>query len=85
MLNYTGTTATYTFAITQYIQKVIDTYNKSTVDTDRGLFIYPYQYATTANRLVLYGAQHNIAAPSSQRLRMRIYYTPLNPGTVKKH
>jgi len=72
---------TYTFNITQYIQKVIQG-----ADTDRGLFIIPANDASSANRVVLYGAQHNAVAPSNNRMKLKIFYTPL-PDTkaAKKH
>lgn len=68
---------TYTFSITQYIQKVIQH-----VDTDRGLYIIPIYNYSSANRVVLYGAQHGMAAPSANRMKLRIFYTPL-PATHK--
>jgi len=71
---YNAFNNTYTFVITEYIQAVI-----SKKDTDRGLFIIPGQEAITANRVVLYGAQHG-APPTAPRTRLRIYYTPLKPN-----
>jgi len=75
--SYNSFSNTYTFNITQYIQKVVQH-----VDTDRGLFIIPAYRGISANRVVLYGAQHNVAAPSANRMKLKIFYTPL-PKTHK--
>lgn len=79
--SYDLSNSTYTFVITQYIQKVIDGKIK-----DRGMYLIPDQEATSANRTVLYGAQHN-QVQTSQRMRLRIFYTPLGATThaPKKH
>jgi len=68
---YNAFNNTYTFVITQYIQSVING-----KDTDRGLFIVPGNSAISANRVVLYGAQHN-TMQTNQRLKLVLYYTPL--------
>ncbi len=77
---YNAFNYTYTFNITEYIQSVIQ--NK---DTDRGLFIIPANSATTANRVVLYGAQHGAATPPANRMKMIMYYTPVPTHKASKH
>lgn len=71
----TGTSSgtSYTMVITEYIQSVI---NGKTVD--RGLYILPNNYPSSANRVVLYGAQHN-SVQTGQRVTLIIYYTPVKP------
>jgi len=61
----------YTFVITQYIQSIINGKN----DSDRGLYIVPSNPATTAYRVVLYGAGHR-SVPAN-KATLTIYYTPL--------
>jgi len=70
---YNAFTNEYNFYITQYIQEVI-----LGKDTDRGLYIEPGSYANAANRMVLYGAQHG-GLPTTPRIKLKIYYTPLKP------
>ncbi len=69
---YNPYTNTYTFIITDYIQHVID---GKTID--RGLFIYPGNRAITANRTVIYGAQNPRSTATTNRMKLKIYYTPL--------
>jgi hypothetical protein len=76
--NFDPSNNTYTFVITYYIQHVIDGKTK-----DRGLVIVPNNESTTANRVVLYGAQHG--AQTNQRIKLKIYYTPLPTSQAKKH
>jgi len=64
-------TNSYSFVITQYIQSIINGKN----DSDRGLYIVPSHPATTAYRVVLYGAHHGSTPASKPTLT--IYYTPL--------
>ncbi|HTA27433.1 MAG TPA: DUF4270 family protein [Bacteroidia bacterium] len=71
---------TYTFNITDYMQNIIQ--NK---DTDRGLFIVPANGPITANRVVLYGAQHGAAIPSANRMKLIMYYSPLATHKATKH
>ena len=70
---YGGTSngTSYTFVITQYIQSIINGKN----DSDRGLYIIPANTSTTANSVVLYGAQHG-QLPAN-KTSLTIYYTPV--------
>ena len=67
--SYNGTS--YSFIITQYLQSIINGKN----DSDRGLYIAPGNTVLTANRVVLYGAQHGINL--ANRASLTIYYTPV--------
>lgn len=69
---YTNGGYAYSFVITQYIQSIIDGKN----DSDRGLYIFPVSTGATANRVVLYGAQHG-SLPTVNKATLTIYYTPL--------
>jgi len=66
--------------ITQYIQEVI-----SHSIIDRGLYIIPLNPGATADRVVLYGAQHDVASPSANRMKFRIFYTPASTHKEIKH
>jgi hypothetical protein len=68
----------YSFIITDYIQHVID--GKI---IDRGLFLTPNYNATTANRVVIYGPKYG-TPQSTTRMRLTLYYTPLQVQTKKK-
>ena len=69
---YDAFNSRYIFYITDYIQHVID---GKTID--RGLFIIPAYTASTANRVVLYGARNGVLPNTSPRTKLKIYYTPL--------
>jgi hypothetical protein len=59
----------YTFVITQYIQDVI---NGTLPNT--GLYLVANNQPTTANGVVVYGAQHGVS--KAQKTVLTIYYTP---------
>lgn len=76
---YNYSTNTYTFVITDYIQHVID---GKTID--RGLYLLPQNSATTADRVVLYGAQNPQSTATAQRMKLKMYYTPLKTAAKKR-
>ncbi len=62
----------YIFDIALYIQNVLNGKTK-----DHGLYLVPGSSSITANRFVGYGGKGN--GPSTKRLRLKLYYTPLKP------
>jgi len=62
----------YVFDIALYIQNVLNGKTK-----DHGLYLVPGTSAITANRFVGYGGKGN--GPSTKRLRLKLYFTPLKP------
>jgi hypothetical protein len=62
----------YVFDIPLYIQEV---FNHKTIP--HGLYLVAGNSVATANRFVGYGGKGN--GPSTKRLRLKLYYTPLKP------
>ncbi len=68
----------YTFDIAEYIQNVFD---KKTIED--GLYLLGGSSAISPSRVVLYGGGTQGAA-SNKKMRLKIYYTPLNSHKVEK-
>ncbi|HSY77942.1 MAG TPA: DUF4270 family protein, partial [Bacteroidia bacterium] len=62
----------YIFNITDYVQEIFDKEN-----VDGGLYLVAGAAAVNPNRVVAYGGAKVAGRGSNQRLRLKIYYTPL--------
>lgn len=69
----------YEFDIAEYVQNVID--GKTIED---GLYLVPGSSAISPDRLVGYGGAVRPGVGSNKRLRLRLYYTPLNTPKIQK-
>lgn len=72
----------YQFDIAQYVQNILD--GKTIED---GLYLVPGSSAITPDRVVAYGGGYPDSftkLPANKRLRLKIYYTPLNGHKAEK-
>ncbi len=77
---YNPSNYTYTYVITQYMQDVV-----SHKTVDYGLIIAPASDVTSANRVVLYGAQNPRLTSTPGRMKLIMYYTPVSTHKATKH
>jgi len=69
----------YVFDIAEYVQNVLD--GKTIED---GLYLVTGSSAITPNRVVGYGGAVRPGFGSNKRLRLKLYYTPLNTPKIQK-